>query len=96
LSFKIELFALVLAIAAYNRFCLMPTIDQPSARGRLLRAVGAESLMLIGVFGLAALLAATPPARMAMDMSAAKKLLRSAEPLASLKPLKGFKLPTMN
>jgi copper resistance protein D len=79
LSFKIELFAVVLAMGAYNRFSLLPTIDQPSARGRLLRSVGAESLMMIGVIGLAALLAATPPARMAMDMSASRELLRNAE-----------------
>jgi copper resistance protein D len=69
LSFKIELFALVLAVGAYNRFCLIPTIDQLSARGRLLRTVGAESLMLVGVIGLAALLAATPPARMSLGVS---------------------------
>jgi copper resistance protein D len=91
LSFKIELFAVVLAMGAYNRFCLIPTIDQPSACGRLWRTVAAESLMMIGVIGLAALLAATPPARMSMGMSESKKLLRNPRLLVSLKPLKGFK-----
>jgi putative copper resistance protein D len=70
LSFKVELFAVVLAVGAYNRFCLIPKIDQPSVRETLLNTVSAESLMLIGVVGLAALLAATPPARMSMGMSA--------------------------
>jgi putative copper resistance protein D len=69
LSIKVELFALVLVVGAYNRFCLMPAIDQPSARRMLLRTVGAESVMLVGVIGLAALLAATPPARMSMAVS---------------------------
>jgi putative copper export protein len=69
LSLKIEVFALVLAVGAYNRFYLIPTIDQPSARRMLLRTVGAESLMLVGVIGIAALLAATPPARMSMGNS---------------------------
>ncbi len=93
LSFKIELFAVVLAMGAYNRFCLIPTIDERSARGRLSRIVGVESLMMVGVMGLAALLAATPPARMAMDMSEAGEWLRSSKLLVFVKPLKGFKQP---
>jgi copper resistance protein D len=90
LTFKVELFALVLAVGAYNRFCLIPKIDQPSARGTLLGTVRAESLMLVGVIGLAALLAATPPARMAMNMSESNWLLRNAELLIfeELKPHK--------
>lgn len=64
LCVKLALFALVLAVAGYNRIYLIPTIEQATARTRLLRNVSAESLMLIGVIGLAALLAATPPARM--------------------------------
>jgi len=64
LSIKVAMFAQVLAIGAYNRFSLIPTIDRPSARRLLLRTVAAESLMLVGVLGMAALLAATPPARM--------------------------------
>jgi len=96
LSIKVAIFALVLAIGAYNRFSLIPTIDQPSARRTLLRTVAAESLMLVGVIGLAALLAATPPARMAMGMSEMQKLSRNPKLLISVKPLKGFKLPTVN
>ena len=71
LSLKVEVFALILMIGAYNRFYLIPVLDQPSARRTLLRAVGAESLMIVGVIGLAALLSNTPPARMSMSMSAA-------------------------
>ena len=70
LSIKVEVFALVLMIGAYNRFYLIPALDQPSARRTLLRAVGAESLMIVGVIGLAVLLSNTPPARMSMSMSA--------------------------
>jgi copper resistance protein D len=53
---------LVLLIGAYNRFCLMPSVSEASAQESLLRNVGLESLLLIGVLGLAALLANTPPA----------------------------------
>jgi putative copper resistance protein D len=69
LSIKVEAFALVLAIGAYNRFYLVPALDKPSARLTLARTVGAESLMVVGIIGLAALLANTPPARMSMTMS---------------------------
>ena len=86
LSLKVEGFALVLVVGAYNRLWLMPTIDQPSARRTLWRTVSAESLMMVAVIGLAALLAATPPARITMDMSVPNKLLRSAKLLVSMKP----------
>jgi copper resistance protein D len=93
LSIKVAVFALVLAIGAYNRFSLIPTIDKPAARRTLLRTVAAESLMLVGVIGLAALLSSTPPARMSMGMSEMKKLSRNAKLLISMKPFKGFKQP---
>ncbi len=64
LCFKVQLFALILVMGAYNRVYLIPAIDQATMRVQLLRNVSAESLMMIGVIGLAALLAATPPARM--------------------------------
>jgi putative copper resistance protein D len=96
LSLKVELFAVVLVVGAYNRLYLIPKIDQPSSRRTLLRNVSAEALMIIGVIGLAALLAATPPARMSMDMSESKKLSRNAKLFISVKPLKGFTLPTVN
>jgi copper resistance protein D len=88
LSIKVAVFALVLAVGAYNRFSLIPTIDKPSARRTLLRTVAAESLMLVGVLGLAALLSSTPPARMSMGMSETKKWLRNEELIAfkKLKP----------
>jgi copper resistance protein D len=96
LSLKVEIFAVVLAVGAYNRFYLMPTIDKPATRGRLLRNVAAESLVIVGVMGLAALLASTPPARMSMDMSESNKLLGNGKLFVSVKPLKGFTLPTVN
>jgi putative copper resistance protein D len=52
---------LVLLIGAYNRYYLMPSVSETSAQETLLRNVGLESLLLIGVLGLAALLANTPP-----------------------------------
>jgi putative copper resistance protein D len=69
LSIKVEVFAVVLVIGAYNRFFIVPAIDEASARRTLVRTVGAECLMIIGIVGLASLLAATPPARMSMLMS---------------------------
>jgi len=52
----------VLLIGAYNRYWLMPNVSEASAQDSLLRNVGVESVLLIGVLGLAALLANTPPA----------------------------------
>jgi putative copper export protein len=40
---------------------LIPAIVKSSSRAALLRNVGIESIMLVGVLGLAALLANTPP-----------------------------------
>jgi copper resistance protein D len=51
----------VLLIGAYNRYWLMPSISEVSGQQSLLRNVGVESMLLIGVLGLAALLANTPP-----------------------------------
>ena len=62
LMVKLGAASVVLLIGAYNRFVLMPEIDGPQARARLLRNVGVESLLLCGVAGLAVLLANTPPA----------------------------------
>lgn len=53
---------LVLLIGGYNRYWLMPRVNESAAQESLLRNVGIESLLLIGVLGLAALLANTPPA----------------------------------
>ncbi len=57
---KVMLFAVVLSIGGYNRYRLIPA-GNPSGRGALLRNVGVESVLLIGVLGIAALLANTPP-----------------------------------
>jgi putative copper resistance protein D len=62
LMVKLGAASVVLLIGAYNRFVLMPELDGPDARERLLRNVGIESLLLCGVAGLATLLANTPPA----------------------------------
>lgn len=59
---KVGAAMLVLLIGAYNRYWLMPTVSESSAQESLLRNVGVESVLLVGVLGLAALLANTPPA----------------------------------
>ena len=59
---KVFVAMLVLLIGAYNRYCLIPAISHSSAQKRLLQNVGIESLLLIGVLGLAAQLGNTPPA----------------------------------
>jgi copper resistance protein D len=60
---KVAVFSLVLPIGAYNRYRLIPEIGGPSAQKSLLHNVGIESLILaVGVLGLAAVLANTPPA----------------------------------
>ncbi len=78
LMVKLAVFGLVLGVGAYNRCFLMPVLDQSLARRALIRNVGAESLMLVGVLALAALLAHTPPARMAMPTSPARTSDRQA------------------
>ncbi|HVA39595.1 MAG TPA: CopD family protein [Candidatus Binataceae bacterium] len=62
LVYKVCAAMLVLLIGAYNRYWLMPTVSEASAQESLLRNVGVESVLLVGVLGLAALLANTPPA----------------------------------
>lgn len=54
--------SLVLLIGAYNRYWLIPTMSKSSSQHSLLQNIGVESVLLIGVLGLAALLANTPPA----------------------------------
>lgn len=66
---KVAVFSLVLPIGAYNRYRLIPDIGVASAQKSLLRNVGIESLILaVGVLGLAAVLANTPPAHGHMMM----------------------------
>jgi putative copper export protein len=62
LLLKIGLFAIVVAIGGYNRFILMPAIGERSPQDLLLRNVVMETVLLIGVLGVTALLSNTPPA----------------------------------
>jgi putative copper resistance protein D len=59
---KVSLFVLIASIGGYNRYRLVPAVGSASARHDLLRNVGVECLLMVGVLGLAALLANTPPA----------------------------------
>jgi putative copper resistance protein D len=61
LTIKIAAATVVILIGGYNRFFLIPAAVKSSPRAALLRNIGIESLMLIGILGLAALLANTPP-----------------------------------
>ncbi|MBF6561327.1 MAG: CopD family protein [Candidatus Binataceae bacterium] len=81
LTIKLEAFAVLLAIGGYNRFVLLPTLDRASSRRLLIRNVRVEVILIAGVIGVAALLAATPPARMAMNLSAADRPGASASAL---------------
>jgi putative copper resistance protein D len=68
LMVKLAIFAAVLPIGAYNRFWLIPDLNGASRR-TLLRNVGLESLIIaLGVLGVAALLANTPPTHPHMTM----------------------------
>jgi putative copper resistance protein D len=62
LLLKISAASIVLAIGAYNRFMVIPDLVRSEAYVALLRNVAIESILLIGVVGVAALLANTPPA----------------------------------
>ena len=59
---KVGAAALVLLIGASNRYHMLSTLAKDTARSALLRNVRIESLLLILILGLAALLANTPPA----------------------------------
>jgi putative copper resistance protein D len=64
LAVKIVVFASVVAIGAYNRYFLLPAPSRSPARRALARNVAFEWAVLVGVLGLAAVLANTSPARM--------------------------------
>jgi putative copper export protein len=60
---KVTVFAAVLTVGAYNRYCLMPKVADPVARTALLLNVRVESVILFfAVLGLTSLLANTPTA----------------------------------
>jgi putative copper export protein len=61
LIIKVSIFAGVVVIGAYNRYRLVPAAASAVPRRLLLRNVTVESGLLIGLLGLAALLANTPP-----------------------------------
>ncbi len=63
LIWKMGLFAVVVAIGGYNRCRLIPGLNIASGRQTLLRNVALESVLLVAVLGLAALLGNTPPPR---------------------------------
>jgi len=62
LLFKLGAASIVLLMGAYNRFVLIPQLAASGARRALLRNVAVESILLLGVIGITALLANTPPA----------------------------------
>lgn len=58
---KVSAASLVLLIGAYNRYWLISTVAQRPSRSALLRNVSIESVLLMAILGLAAVLANTPP-----------------------------------
>ncbi|MGH8013873.1 MAG: copper resistance D family protein [Candidatus Binataceae bacterium] len=59
---KVGAATVVWLIGGYNRLVLVPTVNQAASGRSLVRNVGIESVLLIGVLFLAALLANTAPA----------------------------------
>jgi copper resistance protein D len=64
LTVKLVFFAAALTIGAGNRLWLMPNLQLDSVRVKLVRNVALETIILISVIGIAAVLANTSPARM--------------------------------
>lgn len=61
LLIKIWLFAVLLAIGGYNRYRLVPAVKEARARTLLVRSVAIESVLMLVVIGVAAMLANTAP-----------------------------------
>lgn len=74
LLIKIGAAAIVLLIGGYNRFILIPDLAASHARRALLLNVLLESILLLGVIGLAALLANTPPAHHSNRMASVRSV----------------------
>jgi putative copper resistance protein D len=66
LGVKLLFFAVALLIGGWNRFFLIPRLNNSPLRFKLVRNVGTEAVILFAVIGLAALLANTSPPRMKM------------------------------
>jgi copper transport protein len=61
LLWKLATAAVVLALAGYNRFRLIPALGSESARAAIVRNVSAECVLLAAVLAWTALLANSPP-----------------------------------
>lgn len=61
LMWKLATAATVILIGGYNRYRLVPSIGEASARATLIRNVTAECILLFAVLGWSALLGNTPP-----------------------------------
>jgi copper resistance protein D len=62
LLLKVAIFLVAVSFGGYNRYTLLPAADSRSAQRALMRNVAVETVLLIAVLGMAALLANTPPA----------------------------------
>jgi putative copper resistance protein D len=61
LILKVAIVAFTLLFGAYNRYRLVPEIDDPTARALLVRNLAAESFLLLIVLGVTAVLINLPP-----------------------------------
>lgn len=62
LLIKVWLFLVILGIGGYNRYRLVPAVDDARMRTLLLRSITIETVLMVAVLGFAALLANAPPA----------------------------------
>jgi putative copper export protein len=63
LIFKVAAVAVVLGLGAVNRYVYLPRLSRGTTRQRLFRAIGGEAMLVIVVFGCAAMLTESTPAR---------------------------------
>jgi putative copper resistance protein D len=61
LLIKLWLFGVLLCIGGYNRYRLVPSVKEARARTLLVRSVAIETVLMVVVVGVAAMLANTPP-----------------------------------
>ncbi|WP_246088427.1 copper resistance CopC/CopD family protein [Phreatobacter stygius] len=73
LTAKLVLVALLLALAAFNRFRLTPALPRaPSNTRALIRSIGAEVVLVLAILGLVAGWRFTPPPRVTAAVAAAR------------------------
>ena len=78
---KLSVVSVVAAIAAVNRWVLVPSLTREAAAGRLARSVKVESLVLLAVLGVTAVLVSQPPPARAPTLSRPLTFTETAGPV---------------